>query len=474
MREAEMVDVDRREFLRKTLAAGVLIVPVSGMVAGCATAGGGDQEQAKGDVSAKNPLGVDPEASLEVITFAGGLKTTFPEVQAAYKSLHKGAKVDVKGMVNINSLQPRFAGGNPPDLVDDSGAQKIPLGALVGGKQLADLGPLLDAPAAGGDGKKVRETLVDGTVDVGSYNGTFHAMNYVLFVYGLWYSQPLFDKRGWEMPTQWPDFVTLCGEMKAAGIAPLGFGGQNATQYITTTMLTMAAKAGGPDVLVKIDNLEPGAWEQAAVGDAATAIEELAGKKYFLPGAAALTHTQAQTEWVKGEVGCYPNASWIENEMKSATPKGFEMVMAPTPSLTANDAMPAETLYSSPGESFVVPRKASNARGGMEFLRHMLSKDNAMAYTDETGSLTVVQAANDAVQPKTSGLRSTQEAVRAAGENTVTYIHNLWYGDLHKACTQAMADLLAGRKNAEQYVKACQAAADKTAGDDKIEKYTRK
>lgn len=469
-----MVDVDRRDFLRKALAAGVLIVPVSGMVAGCATAGGGDQDQAKGDVSAKNPLGVDPKAELEVITFAGGLKTTFPEVQAAYKSLYKGAKLDVKGMVKINSLQPRFGSGDPPDLIDDSGSEKIPLGALVGGKQLADLGPLLDAPSADDPSKTVRETLVDGTVDVGSYNGTFHAMNYVLFVYGMWYSQSLFDKHKWEMPTQWADFVTLCGEMKAAGLAPIGFGGQNATQYITTTMLTMAAKTGGSDVLVKIDNLDPGAWEQTAVGDAAAAIEDLAAKKYFLPGAAALTHTQAQTEWVKGEVGCYPNASWIENEMKSATPKGFDMMMAPLPALSADDAMPAESVYSSPGESFIVPRKAKNVRGGMEFLRHMLAKDNAVTYSELTGSLTVVQAANDAVQAKSTGLKSTQEAVKAAGENTVTYIHNLWYGDLHKACTEAMADLLAGRKSAEQYTKACQAAADKIAADDKIEKYTRK
>lgn len=469
-----MVDVDRREFLRRALAAGVLVVPVSGMVAGCATAGGGDQEQAKGDVSARNPLGVDPKAALEVITFAGGLKTTFPAVQRAYRSLHQGAELDVQGMVNINSLQPRFSGGDPPDLVDDSGAQKIPLGALVGGKQLADLQPLLDAPAAGDPSKKVRDTLVDGTVAAGSYNGTCYALNYVLFVYGLWYSRPLFDKHGWEMPEQWPDFVTLCGEMKSAGLAPLGFGGQNATQYITTTMLTMAVKAGGPDVLVKIDNLEPGAWEQPAVGNAAAAIEELANKNYFLPGSAALTHTQAQTEWVKGKVGCYPNASWVENEMKSATPKGFDMVMAPTPSLSAGDAMPTATVYASPGESFVVPRKAGNARGGMEFLRHMLAKDNALAYSEETDSLTVVQAANDAVSPSSSGLKSTQEALQAAGENTVTYLHNLWYGDLHKACTEAMADLLAGRKDAAAYTKACQAAADKVAADDKVEKYTRK
>src|SRR5690606_23291224 len=169
-----------------------------------------------------------------------------------------------------------------------------------------------------------------------------------------------------------------------------------------------------------------------------------------------------------------PSASWVENVMNSASPKGVDMVMSPVPSLSSDDAMPTETLFASPGESFIVPAKADNVRGGMEFLRYMLAKDSAMAFTESTGSLTVVEAANAAVKPKTTGLECTQAALKAAGKNTVPYIHNLWYGDMHKACTQAMADLLTGRKSAEEYVKACQAAADKTAADDSIEKYERK
>ena len=38
-------------------------------------------------------------------------------------------------------LQPQFAGGTPPDLFDNSGAQKLAIDGLV--PQLADLGDLL-------------------------------------------------------------------------------------------------------------------------------------------------------------------------------------------------------------------------------------------------------------------------------------------------------------------------------------------
>ena len=56
-------------------------------------------------------------------------------------------------------LQPRFNGGNPPDVVDDSGAQQIKLDVLYKSGQLADLAALLDAPSIDDPSKKVRDTL---------------------------------------------------------------------------------------------------------------------------------------------------------------------------------------------------------------------------------------------------------------------------------------------------------------------------
>ena len=69
-------NTNRRQFLRGALASGLLVVPGSGLLASCAGSGGGSsQPQAQGDKSAKNPLGVDASAGLEVVLFAGGLKT---------------------------------------------------------------------------------------------------------------------------------------------------------------------------------------------------------------------------------------------------------------------------------------------------------------------------------------------------------------------------------------------------------------
>lgn len=466
---------NRRQFLRGALASGALILPGSAVLAGCATAGGGSQQpQATGAQSTQNPLGIDTSAGLEVVMFAGGLKTELDWVQKSYTKLYPNAKINLTSTVNINSLQPRFTGGSPPDMVNDSGAQKIPLAALAGGGQLADLAPLLDAPSLDDPAKLVRDTILPDAIPVGTYDGKVLVLNYVLSTYGVWYSKSTFGKNGWKMPTTWSEFLSLAEEMKKAGLSPMCFGGTNAPNYVTEMMMTMAGKAGGPDVVKAIDNLEPNAWKHEAVKNAAAAIEELARKQGFLPGSPGLTHTQAQTEFVNGKVGCYPSGSWLENEMKTVSPQGFDMVMAPTPRLSSSDKLPHEAVHANAGEPFIVPAQAKNARGGLEFFRHMLSVDNAKAYSEFTGSLTIVKASHDKVQLNSTALKSVKEALGKAGDKTFTFLFMDWYGDLKKgAAIQAMTELLTGRTNADGFITAAQAAADKVAADSNVKKFKR-
>ena len=468
-------DRSRREFLRGMLASGLLVVPGSAALAGCATAGGNNQQQAQGTRSKENPLGIDTSAGLEVVFFAGGLKTEMDWVQKSYTKLYPNAKVTASSTVNINSLQPRFTGGDPPDMVNDSGAQKIPLAALAGAGQLADLGPLLDAPSLDNPDKTVRDTILPDAIPVGTYDGKVLVLNYVLSTYGVWYSQSTFAKHGWKMPTEWSEFLTLAEEMKKAGLSPMCFGGVNAPNYVTEMMITMAGKAGGPDVVKAIDNLEPNAWKHESVKAAASAIEELARKQGFLPGSPGLTHTQAQTEFVNGKVGCYPSGSWLENEMKTVSPAGFDMVMAPTPRLGSSDKLPFEAVHANAGEPFIVPKQAKNALGGLEFFRHMLSVDNAKAYSELTGSLTIVKESHAKVELNSTALKSVKDSLAKAGDKTFTFLFMDWYGDLKKgAAIQAMSDLLAGRTKAEGFVNAAQAVADKIAGDPNVKKFKRK
>jgi N-acetylglucosamine transport system substrate-binding protein len=67
-----MPGLDRRQFLQRLAAAGLLAVPGAGLLSACATGGGGTTTAAQGQVSTTNPLGVATDAPLDVVIFKGG------------------------------------------------------------------------------------------------------------------------------------------------------------------------------------------------------------------------------------------------------------------------------------------------------------------------------------------------------------------------------------------------------------------
>jgi N-acetylglucosamine transport system substrate-binding protein len=75
-------------------------------------------------------------------------------------------------------------------------------------------------------------------------------MPYVFGVAGIWYSKPLMDKYGWAYPQHWDEMLTLCEEIKKAGIARTYQG--KFPGYLTSPMLMTAYKAAGPDLKKKV------------------------------------------------------------------------------------------------------------------------------------------------------------------------------------------------------------------------------
>ena len=469
--------LDRRQFLQRLAAAGLLAVPATAALAACATGGGSSAPAggAAGAVSATNPLGVAADAPLDVVIFNGGYGEGYAKAhEAMYGKTYPQAKINHTATTQISQeMQPRFVGGNPPDVLDDSGAQKIEYANLVNEGKLADLTPLLDAPSIDDPNVKVRDTLLPGTIEQGTFGGKFYGVNYVYETYAIWYSKPLFAKNGWTPPTTWDEMMALSEKIKAAGISPFAYGGTNAADYVLDLNLGAAIKQGGLDVVKNIDNLKPNAWKQAPIVQATQGIEDMVKKGYFFPGSEGLKHTEAQTAWVQGKAAFYVSGSWIENEMKTISPPDFEMTVLPVPVLASGSAMPATALRTQPAEFFVVPKDAKNVNGGMEYLRIMLSKPGAAAFAQETASVPVVKGGTDAVAKKTPALASLSTALTTAGNNVFNWQFRTWYAPFSQALKTEMGNLLAGRSTADGFLTAMQAVSDKVAADSSVTKYTR-
>ncbi|MGW5579590.1 N-acetylglucosamine/diacetylchitobiose ABC transporter substrate-binding protein [Micromonospora chokoriensis] len=469
--------MNRRDILRRTAAAGMLATPAAGLLAGCATSGGGDKSDAstyQGTKSAENPLGVKEDAPLEVVIFGGGFGEEYAKAhEAMYTEKYPKAKVKHSATQEISkTLQPRFVDGTPPDVVNNSGAGQIDFNGLVSQNAVADLGELLDAPSLDVPGKTVRDTLLPGAVEVGSYDGTFLVLNYTYTAYGIWYSDKLFADRSWEYARTWDQHIALCKEIKAAGIAPWTYAGLH-PRYMSWPVIATAIKLGGPSVATAIDNLEPNAWKSESMRTAADAWHQIVKDRYILDGSSGLDHKQSQTAWCQGKAAFISCGSWLESEQKDVTPAGFAMTIAPTPSLGGGDKLPFEAIRGTAGEPFMVPAKARNRAGGLEYFRTMLSRKGAQDFTKKVASLTVVAGATEGVDLP-YGLKSVVKALDASGANGFNWVYNNYYRKLERNLVDAACgEFFSGRTSPAEFLDQCQKGADSIAQDSSIKKYKR-
>ena len=132
--------VDRRSFMKGALAS-VAVIPFSGALAACAgsSSDSANDTNEGGKVSESNPFGMADKSSVDAVIFDGGYGIDYVEFAAKLmEKNHAGSTVKVSPSTKIaQELQPRFVGGNPPDLIDNSGADAIGFSTIL--DQLEDL-----------------------------------------------------------------------------------------------------------------------------------------------------------------------------------------------------------------------------------------------------------------------------------------------------------------------------------------------
>jgi N-acetylglucosamine transport system substrate-binding protein len=465
MMNIQNVTMDRRNVLRGAVAAAILI-PLGSTLASCAT-GGPSTTAPGGTVSATNPFGMADKSTVDSVIFDGGYGVDYVEYAAkVLEKNHEGSTAKVASSTQISQeLQPRFVGGNPPDLIDNSGAGLIGMNTIL--DQLEDLTDVIDADNLEGD--TIRDTLYGGVLAPGTFDGKLAAINYVLTVYGVWYSSSLFEENGWTPPTTWAEAVDLGAKAKAAGKYLFVFGKEAATYY-QTLAIDSAIKEGGDEVRLALENLEEGCWSLPAMQSVFEAMHEIIAAGYMKPGGSGTQFTAAQAQWSDGqEALLYPSGSWIENEMKKNTAEGFDMKGFPAMVVSADSAMPAEALHSTAGEAFIVPSQGKNVAGGKELLRTMLSKDAATNFAKEKLAPTIVKGLVPADGFGSTALVSQTDMLDAAGENIFTHLFVDTYGTNADQLV-VWNTFLEGKSDVATLTSALQAITDKVREDDSVNK----
>jgi len=350
-------------------------------------------------------------------------------------------------------------------VVDDTGAGNIGISTIL--SQLEDLTDVIDAKNY--EGQVIRDTLYPGVLKPGTFDNKLVAINYVLTVYGLWYSATAFQSNGWTVPKTWDDLYALGGEAKGKGKYLFAWGKEAATYYLTLA-ISSAIKEGGDDVRIALENLKPNAWSMQPIQEVFTALKKIIDAGYVKPGGAGTQFTAAQAQWSDAQQAImYPSGSWIENEMKKQTANNFQMTGCPEPTVSANPAFPYESLHSAAAEQYIVPSQAKNPAGGKEFLRAMLSKDAASNFAKTILSSTIVKGTVPADGFGSTALVSQTKMLNAAGSNVFTWGFDAFYG-MNNDHLVLWNTFLAGKSSVAQLTSGMQGVSDKVRNDSSVKK----
>lgn len=425
---------------------------------------------------AENPLNVDPSLPLDVVIFKGGYGDDYAinVNENLWPAQYPDSEITYAGTQRLQEqYQSRVVEGNPPDVMDNSGAGNFNTTTLFNDGQLANLDDLWAAPAFGQEGVTFGESLSVGSQADGVFDGSQYVLKFVNSVYGLWYNTTLFEEKGWAYPTTWDDFLTLCQTIQDEGeMAPFTYQGLY-PYYIRAVFDQLVFKSGGWEAQLKLDNLAEDSWTQPVVKTALEAIQALYNNGYILEGTEGLSHTESQTAWIEGEAAFLPCGAWLENEMKDllAEIPEFTMRVNPVPSLTAEDALPFEAIQASAGEDFIVFSQANNVQGGKEWLRLLFSVEGARFFSEATKSLTVVTGAAEGLDLG-SAFASVEEAIVNAGADTFVSRWGGWYADLDEQSQISFNELMTGVITPDDLVASMQAKVDEIRENPDIPKFT--
>lgn len=333
---------------------------------------------------------------LEVALFEGGYGIEWHRAMAErFAAENPAVRIDLWGDPRVeHKLKPRLLQGAMPDLMHE---RNLPMWLLIANGKLLPFNDALTRPAPGDD-RPWGDLFYPGTLDMYVTGGDVWAVPSALNAWACWYDARMFREHGWEPPKTWAEFDALCTAIRAAGIEPVAYQGKYPI-YGWWTFISLVQRVGGLEAVNRINRCEPGCFSHPDVVRAAALMQDFA-VKHYQRGALAMNHTESQAQFVLGKAAMVFCGLWLDNEMKDTTPPGFEMRAFPMPAVEGGKGNP-RLIQASGWEFFIVPTDAAHPEAGFDFVRYMVSPQNAPSMGEQIGVISPIRGGTpkEAVTP---------------------------------------------------------------------------
>ncbi|MCU6712152.1 extracellular solute-binding protein [Paenibacillus sp. J5C_2022] len=353
------------------------------------------------DVYPENGLPKNEKVTLKVGFANQGMgKEWFDAAVESFQKKFPNVKLDITSSPDIAKITSTKIAAGDDDMFDMfSGG--IPggnaaLNSLVDAGKLEPVEHLWDRELYDKPGTTLKDISLEG-----QFEGTTRILDqtYSLPIAGtgagLFFDKKLFEEKGWNSnPKTWTEFTDLLAAIKADGLIPITYPGVY-PGYISNSF--------GPWSLFHIammnDNLDTFTkqfreyanpyYTSDEMIDMWNRIYELGKKGYFPKGVSALNHTQSQMQVLQRQAALASNGSWIGNEMKNATPEGFEWGFMAVP--FGEDPDQTFVIRNSTGNGFHIwaNKPELNKKWAMEFSLWLWNMDVQELIAEKGGMLPV-------------------------------------------------------------------------------------
>jgi raffinose/stachyose/melibiose transport system substrate-binding protein len=218
------------------------------------------------------------------------------------------------------------------------------------------------------------------------YEGKFYGAPEQVFIWLLHYNKKMLDEWGVQPPATWDDMLALCETIKGKGVAPIAVTGQ-VNFYVGMWSDSLFQRYAGTE---KIMDYLYGDTDMKLADDpdflkAAQEMMKLKDNGCLIDGWEGTDFTTNQVYFFQDKAAMILMGSWLATEMKDSIPEGFQLAVAPFP--TVADGKGTQDAIFGRALSWNIPAKTDVPELATEFLRRFTSKETAQKRSDELSAV---------------------------------------------------------------------------------------
>ena len=311
------------------------------------------------------------KTEIEIVQYKPEAVDFFDALEEEFNATHDDIHLTIDSPNDASAiLRTRFIREDYPDIIG--------IGGDINYSYYVDANILMDiSDYEGLDTIKESYLEIDKALEIVPSDGAY-AVPYVGNAAGVLYNREMFEEHGWEIPTTWSEFMSLCEEIQSEGILPLYFGFKE-TWTCLAPWNSIAVNLAPSDVCRQVNSGETVfADEYREVAEKMLELLPYGPEDPF-----AYAYNDACTAFANGESAMYTIGSYAVPQIKSVNPDmDIDSFVMP-----ANEDADQNVLNSGIDLQFCVTAACENKEAVYEVLDFLLEHDNVQSYLDDQNAV---------------------------------------------------------------------------------------